>query len=397
MGDLGTGNVGIKDLKDLFDCFVFGGSEMGRNRREKIALVLGGGGSRGAYEIGAWQALRELDVSIDIVTGTSVGAINGAMIVQDDFELAVQLWKEIETNMIFEGDLKEIFIKRGMGCMGLEILLREYIDEEKIRRSPLDYGIVTAQFPLFSPQYLFKEDIPHGKIHDYILASASFFPAIRSHIIGNSQFVDGGYIDNLPVGMALEKKAKLVIAVDLACIGIINKKHLRQAEHLKILSCPWDLGNFLVFDTNNAKRLLRLGYLDTMKAFHIFDGTYFTFAKGVFDNRMLRRAEAVARIFELDPLIIYKEFSLNKRLMQALQQNKIKDTGEKSRGFLTSISPENFSELPKKINRKRLVAFLANSFKEGRTETSLLLSKPARRLLREEILAASYLYQKNLI
>lgn len=39
----------------------------------KTGLVLGGGGSRGAYEIGVWQALRELGIGIDVVTGTSVG------------------------------------------------------------------------------------------------------------------------------------------------------------------------------------------------------------------------------------------------------------------------------------------------------------------------------------
>ena len=69
---------------------------------QKTALVLGGGGSRGAYEIGVWQALRELGIPVNMVTGTSVGAINGAMIAQDAFELAVSLWKEIDTPMVFD-------------------------------------------------------------------------------------------------------------------------------------------------------------------------------------------------------------------------------------------------------------------------------------------------------
>ncbi|WP_242596389.1 patatin-like phospholipase family protein [Enterococcus ureasiticus] len=52
------------------------------------ALVLGGGGARGAYQIGVWQALEELGISLKIITGTSVGALNGALILQDDFEAA---------------------------------------------------------------------------------------------------------------------------------------------------------------------------------------------------------------------------------------------------------------------------------------------------------------------
>ena len=46
------------------------------------AIVLSGGGSKGSYQIGAWKALRKLKINYDIVTGTSVGALNGALMVQ---------------------------------------------------------------------------------------------------------------------------------------------------------------------------------------------------------------------------------------------------------------------------------------------------------------------------
>ena len=68
----------------------------------KTALVLSGGGSRGAYEIGVWQALCELDVKPSIVTGTSVGALNGAVIAQGDLEKARRLWQELETSRVFD-------------------------------------------------------------------------------------------------------------------------------------------------------------------------------------------------------------------------------------------------------------------------------------------------------
>ena len=55
-----------------------------RNKVRRTALVLSGGGSRGAYQCGVWQALSELGIKIDIVVGVSVGAINGAMVVQGD-------------------------------------------------------------------------------------------------------------------------------------------------------------------------------------------------------------------------------------------------------------------------------------------------------------------------
>ena len=49
----------------------------------KRALVLSGGGGRGSYQIGVWKALRDLGIKFDIITGTSVGALNGALMVQD--------------------------------------------------------------------------------------------------------------------------------------------------------------------------------------------------------------------------------------------------------------------------------------------------------------------------
>ena len=58
----------------------------------KRAIVLGGGGSKGAYQIGAWRALRELGVDYHIITGTSIGACNGALMVQGDYERALELW-----------------------------------------------------------------------------------------------------------------------------------------------------------------------------------------------------------------------------------------------------------------------------------------------------------------
>ena len=51
----------------------------------KRAVVLSGGGTKGAYEIGVWRALRELSVDFQIVTGTSIGSINGAMMAMGDF------------------------------------------------------------------------------------------------------------------------------------------------------------------------------------------------------------------------------------------------------------------------------------------------------------------------
>ncbi|MFV0497425.1 MAG: patatin-like phospholipase family protein, partial [Candidatus Fimivivens sp.] len=72
----------------------------------KRALVLGGGGAKGSYQMGVWQALRELELGVDIITGTSIGSINGALMVQDAFEIADKLWNSIEYENIFSEERK---------------------------------------------------------------------------------------------------------------------------------------------------------------------------------------------------------------------------------------------------------------------------------------------------
>ena len=71
----------------------------------KRAIALGAGGARGAYQIGAWKALRELGVDYDIVVGSSIGSVNGVAMVQDDYDLALDLWKNISVDKIFAGDV----------------------------------------------------------------------------------------------------------------------------------------------------------------------------------------------------------------------------------------------------------------------------------------------------
>ena len=63
----------------------------------KRALVLAGGGAKGSYQVGVWKALAELGWKPDIITGTSVGCLNGALFVLDGYEVARDMWLTIRT------------------------------------------------------------------------------------------------------------------------------------------------------------------------------------------------------------------------------------------------------------------------------------------------------------
>lgn len=264
----------------------------------KTALVLGGGGSRGSYEMGVWQALREMGTEIDIVTGTSIGAINGAMVVQGEYEAAAALWNTIETAQVIDIPVKETdmlkqkvlqtyqsfainFVKDGgTDTAPLKRTLQTVVNEDKIRSSVMDYGLVTIEMDTGIPHELFKEDIPNGKMIDYIVASASIYPAFQPHEIDKVRYLDGAYYDNLPVKMALEKGATDIIAVDLGAFGVVKKEVLALADRATYIRSYWNLGPTLVFDFSTMQHNMRLGYLDALKAFHAYEGCAFTFIHG---------------------------------------------------------------------------------------------------------------------
>jgi NTE family protein len=365
----------------------------------KTALVLGGGGSRGAYEIGVWQALRELAIPIDMVTGTSVGAINGAIIAQDAFDLAVSLWKEIDTPMVFDVDLKDILSNTRIGNSNLKALLQQYINEEAVRKSAVDYGLVTVELPAMTPKFLMKNQIPEGMLIDYLLASSTLFPAMKGYTINSLKYADGGFTDNMPVGLALDHGATHIIAVNLDAVGVIRKKRLNDADYLKVISCSWDLGNFLIFDKLNSKKIMRLGYLDALKSFQAYDGTYYCFVKGDFDKRGLHGANAAGIIFELNPEIIYKKYIYNIHLKSAVDAH-IAEKEKEMQTYANSIKGkilEGVIKAKTTFNQKTITIMIARSLKENSELNNLLLARPVMKLLREEILAANYLIKEGLI
>ena len=402
---------------------------------KKTAFVLSGGGSRGAYEIGVWKALKELGVEIDMVFGTSVGAINGAMVAQDEPELAEKLWKQMQTGMIFDIDTggspeqgsgadrpagkrtehtsggitaaskklyddiagsvdgkldeteiaglpakeaiayaREIVLHGGAGTGGLRKLLDDYIDEDRVRSSGLVYGLVVTgvDFPAMHGQYLFVEDIPEGRLNDYITASASCFPAARRYVIDGISFIDGGYTDNMPVAMALQQGAERIFAVDLHAAGIVRGETVRQAKQqteFHLLESSWELGSFLTFDKDNISRIMHLGYLDMMRDAGRYRGKRYAFADEAMTAHDIMGAEAAAEVFGLDPLTVYDRGIVIKALQDGLSMK----TGA----------------------RQELVLHIAESL--SRDEAGSLYIRPgAYELLEEQVKAANFLVKSGL-
>jgi NTE family protein len=252
-------------------------------------LAFGGGGAKGGYEIGVWKALKELEIPVETVVGTSVGALNGAMFVQNDYDTAYNLWTDLRVESIIKVQnevaavknkknyndiiqmIKTVILEGGLDVTPLKELLMQVIDEKKIRESPIDFGIVTFSLTDFKPLKVYKKDIPEGKLVDYLLAS-SCFPAFKHQQIGNKFYIDGGVYDNVPAALLTDKGINKIIAVDISGPGVtrqINKKKNMDIKYIKSIE---PLGGVLDFDGERSKTNIELGYLDTLHAFKKLKG-----------------------------------------------------------------------------------------------------------------------------
>lgn len=263
----------------------------------KKALVLGGGGSKGAYEIGVWKALDELNIKFDLVCGTSIGAMIGVLYTQHDYQRAYDLWNTIEVEDVIKhgvsfdkdielllsqkekySDLFNSYIKnKGVDISPFIDTITPLYNQKAFFDSEIDYACMCVNFSKRKPQAFHKSTMDKEKVLDYVIASGSCFPAFPMKEIDGDLFIDGGYYDNIPIELARSLGAEQIVAVDLKPI---EKKQIYEPNKDVVYIQPYvTLGSFLLFDHNRIQRNIQLGYQDTMKKYHQFIGTIYTFSK----------------------------------------------------------------------------------------------------------------------
>ena len=262
---------------------------MAQNDAPRKALVLAGGGARGSYQVGVWRALTELGWNPQIITGTSVGSLNGAMFALDLYETARDMWTSIRSQDVMELPeetrnltelhqfLRDVVRAGGMDVTPLEEIVERVLDEDALRASPIRFGLVTVEKRGLKPRELPLEEIPKGKVKDYLLASAACFPALRAKQIDGVQFLDGGYRDNMPTALAQKMGAEELVCVDLEGVGITLPN--RTGLPTTMVRSYWELGDILHFDPDTARRNIELGYYDTLRAFGRLRGCAYAVAK----------------------------------------------------------------------------------------------------------------------
>lgn len=193
-----------------------------------VAYVLGGGGPRGAVQLGMLQALAETDLLPDLVIGTSVGSLNGAVLAMDPSAAAVtlaEIWPRIDRQHVFPGGIVLSTIK-ATGTKSsfvfdpepLSALLAEYVTVERIEDLAVPYVAMATDLDTGAPV-----EIDGGDLRSAMLASSAIpvaFPWVERD---GRRLVDGGLVANVPVHQAVIRGAKSVVVLDCGTFGAEGK------------------------------------------------------------------------------------------------------------------------------------------------------------------------------
>lgn len=282
----------------------------------KKAIVFAGGGSKGAYQIGVWKALNELDEKFDIATGTSIGSVNAAFYVQHDFDAAEEMWTHLDVSNVmvnginFEKSVESLvgqrdqlipFLKTYVNKKGADVTpfidnLKHYFNAERFFGSDIDFGLMTVKYPSFEPVEKVKSQMKDREnAWQWIAASAAAFPVFPPFNIDGQDYVDGGYFDNIPVATAFRLGARRVTVIDLK----------PERVHMGYIRHPWihyikpskDLGTFLNFEKDALSFSMTLGYNDCMKEYGRFYGDAYTFEPDIEKEKLEHAASEFTSLF----------------------------------------------------------------------------------------------------
>jgi NTE family protein len=192
--------------------------------RRQRALILSGGGARGAYEIGVWKYLCEMKWRPDLICGSSVGAINGAAITAGlALSDLIMLWKSIERGKVFRVSVRKrimnFILGKGftsyMDTRPLRTFLESALDVDRIRKS--DIELVIAAVNIRSSEIAYFNNSSIGT--DHIMASSAIPLLFPWQLIEGMPYWDGGVMANTPIAPAMERQAREIIVVLLSPVG----------------------------------------------------------------------------------------------------------------------------------------------------------------------------------
>lgn len=203
--------------------------------KKKLAFVLGGGGSRGALQVGALRALIEAGYLPNLVTGTSIGAANAALLgihgySQEGVEKLANAWKTTIDKDLLPTNLwrqtMQAFFRRNHGKGFSQDRIREFAISNgltpDLRYKDLSVPVYPVAADLNSGQPVIFGQDPEELVLGGVLASMALPPWVAPLESKGRVLIDGGAVSSLPIEAALQQGATEIIALDLSNPNEIN-------------------------------------------------------------------------------------------------------------------------------------------------------------------------------
>jgi NTE family protein len=181
--------------------------------RPKVALVLGGGAARGFAHVGVIRVLEQEKIPVDLVVGTSVGSLIGAIWAadQNSFELEWAAFQLEKDQLLDYGLLTAVL---GMGLAKgekLEAFVKSHVKARNIEELKLPFAAVATDLNWGQEVVLDR-----GPVARAVRASSAIPGVFQPVTHMGKLLVDGGVVDNIPIAVARKKGADLVVAVDIS-------------------------------------------------------------------------------------------------------------------------------------------------------------------------------------
>ncbi|GAA4399242.1 patatin-like phospholipase family protein [Nibrella viscosa] len=241
----------------------------------KVGLVLSGGGARGIAHLGVIKALQEQGIQIDRISGTSAGAIAGALFANG--YSPDEILKIVETSSFFR-HLRPAWSRMGLLRMDTAIeLYKKYLPHDSFEGLKIPLHVAAVDLNEGD-----LEIFDQGELIRPVLASCCLPGFFEPFYMNKRQYVDGGVLNNLPVE-ALENKVDFIIGshcnpfqlrkpitsmrgvIERSLILGIQSKTKDRFAKCNVLIEPPELANFDVFDVRRAREIFRIGYQYTRK------------------------------------------------------------------------------------------------------------------------------------
>lgn len=227
------------------------GSDARASGEAKTAFVLGGGGLRGAAEVGMIKALAETGIRPDMVVGTSIGSLNGAVIASGSLPEMADRLETLWTHLAASGVLREGLFGRVANLfrhrthlhtnIAMRELLLEWLPHRRFEELPTPFHCSAACIET-SSEWWFDS----GALVDAILASSAVPGLLPPIEIDGRHFIDGGVVNSIPISRALELGATKLFVLH---VGNIDAP-------LRLPRQAWDVA-FVAFEISRRHRYHR--------------------------------------------------------------------------------------------------------------------------------------------